>query len=530
EAELGLDSPDSEEEHSLAVPRTRRPGTLQLPPTFAPQISVTSDDGSTTSPMHALDTDSPSKNRRLSSLVTHSQSRSSLVGSDAESPSKTPPKSRRHSVMADALTPRHSSAGLAPAEGRRRSSIAPLSGEMKSGFISQYVDAVDKVSRLRDEVIMVRDPNARSAAFLQAGFSSKPLNMKGKTDRQTGLIPRNQKLSKAAEGGPATLESCQKSIEDGLSKGIYTARTVADIFKSASPKIRKLLETTPLKDVKESDPNREYICDRNGRPVTADYDLLGIGKRKSEVEEDGADRPVSKSDLGFTTPSAIGTIIDLNVQVKGDGYAGGLLFHHGAEDRNEKFTQAQGKSVLFDPTKRGAETITATDDNMKYFNGKLAELDKKGYDVYRNKNWGSAKAHRLKSKVMDGFNALAGAYGFKEITISDFDALDPMQIYKQIAPLELEGPEIELRQRLYHNLCQLDPAISKLPMTTFKRTSSRGPSPYAPSPQVPSSKSLRKQDLIQRLEREINAFAAKYSDLPTVDAPVLSTVTSIVNC
>lgn len=434
------------------------------------------------------------------------------------------PDSRRNS-LAIGQRPRHSSTDPNLSAAERRNSSVPRReskrrDDLQTGFTRQYIDAVDKVARLRQEVIMVRDPNEKSAVFHQAGFSTKPLNMKGKTDRLTGLIPRRQELSKAKEGGPTTLAKCQQSIDDGLAKGIYTALTVREIIQEASPQARKLLRSTPLGELEKTDPGREYICNPKRKPITADYDLLGIGRRKVDAETDAdttADQPLSIKDVGFSTPSAIGTIIDLNVQVKADGYDGGLLFHHGAEDRNEKFTQAQGKSVLFDPTKEGPETISSLDGNMQYFDRKLKELDRKGFDVYRNENWKQPEEHRSMTKVMQDYNSLGGRHGLKEMSISDFHALNPQKVYQDVMGLPLDKAEdIQQRERIIYYLKQLDPTLELQRATTpHSRGPSRSASPIGQHPKVPAKQSQRKADIRSRIAAATNELAEKY---PTIEA------------
>lgn len=514
-------SPDSTTEpESDESPRlSEDTGSSGIP--YTPQISVMDEQGAlviTPEERDSLTFPSMKDQKQL-------PHRGSLFSSTQKGPesSKDPVPKRRASVAPGmGINPSH----LSPrgSGGRRKSSVLPHEAKrrdnLQSGFTRQYIESVDKVSRLRDEVILVRDPNARSSKFHQAGFSSKPLNMKGKTDRQTGLIPRDQSLSKAAEGGPSVLEKCQKSIDEGLKKGIYAAKSVKTLFEEASAEIHQLLKTTPLNDLLTEDPDREYICNPAGKPVTADYDLLGIGKRKEAMDPEGADKPIFKTDIGFGTASAIGTIIDLNVQVKGDGYGGGLLFHHGAEHRNEKFTQPQGKSVLFDPTTKGPETISATDANMKLFDEKLKSLDHKGYDVYRNQNWDNPEDHRLKTKIMEDFNSIGLQHQLKEMSISDFANFDAHALYEQIAPLELSGHEIEVRSRLHYNLSKLDPSLKKAPITTYKREVSRAASPYA-SGSLPSKKSVRRQDLIARILQEVDSLSYLYPEIGLINAEQL---------
>ncbi len=438
------------------------------------------------------------------------------------------PNSRKNSLAANVKTRGQSLAPNLAFGGRRKSSVprheALRRDSLQTGFTRQYIDAVDKIAQLRDEVIMVRDPNVKSGVFHQAGFSSKPLNMKGKTDRLTGLIPRKQELSKAKEGGPTTLAKCQKSIDDGIAKGIYTVRTVKQIIQDATPEARKLLMSTPLGQLEKVDPSREYICDPRQRPITADYDLLGIGRRKSEVEQDAntpADQPIFNSDVGFSTPSSIGTIIDLNIQVKAAGYEGGLLFHHGAEQMNESFTQAQGKSVLFDPTKRGPETISSTDGNMAYFDEKLKGLDRKGFDVYRNQNWRDPKEHRGMAKIMADYNILGAKHGLKEMTISDFQSFDAQTVFKQVSELDLtKAEEMQTRDRMVYNLRQIDPSIEPIRSSTpSAQTNSRPASPYAKSRGLPSKEALRKEDITKRIINTVGELAEKYPTVKPVNGP-----------
>lgn len=436
--------------------------------------------------------------------------------------------SRKNSLATNIDTRRKSLAPNLAFGGRRKSSVprheALRRDSLQTGFTRQYIDAVDKVAQLRDEVIMVRDPNGKSGVFHQAGFSSKPLNMKGKTDRLTGLIPRKQELSKAKEGGPTTLAKCQKSIDDGIAKGIYTVRTVKQIIQDATPEARKLLQSTPLGQLEKVDPSREYICDPRQRPITADYDLLGIGRRKSEVEQDAntpADQPIFNSDVGFSTPSSIGTIIDLNIQVKAAGYDGGLLFHHGAEQMNESFTQAQGKSVLFDPTKRGPETISSTDGNMGYFDEKLKGLDRKGFDVYRNQNWRDPKEHRGMAKIMADYNVLGAKYGLKEMTISDFQTFDAQSVFKQIAELDLtKADDMQTRDRIVYNLRQIDPSIEPIRSSTPSAQGiSRPASPFAQSLGLPSKESLRREDITKRIINSVNELAENHPGVKPIAGP-----------
>lgn len=325
------------------------------------------------------------------------------------------------------------------------------------------MDSIERVTVLRDEMISVRDPNPQSVAFLEAGFSSKPLDMKGKTERVAALIPRDQRLGKAGERDALTLAECQASVDKGLEKGWYTTKTVSEIIADAPTRVaRKLLKSSPLSQL---DANQQLVCDADGRPLTADYDLLSISRKKGTDDPLGADKRVDKPDLGTITSSMSGTLIDLNVQVVLDGYAGGLLFHHGPEQFNDDFTQSLEKSMLFSPVGRsvsaipgGPSLIPGRDQNPKFFHAFLDEMSKQGFTTRKNKNWGSPEEHRLKAKLMADCNDLAATYpSLRPITQSMFSELDLRAIRRTIRALELKDyREVIARQRMLFTLGELE--------------------------------------------------------------------------
>jgi hypothetical protein len=297
--------------------------------------------------------------------------------------------------------------------------------------------------------------------YLQANFASKPLDMKGKTQEATGLIPVDQSKGKASRLARPDFEKCQHAVDDGLEAGIYTKRTGQEIIdyvqkqKGVPSGVKGRIKTKvgPY-------ASTAFVCDSKGRPVTADYDLFVIGSKR-EGQPTG-EKPMAKKDLGTVTPMQIGTIIDLNIQVALSGYQGGLLFHHGAEQRNEAVTQALGKNALFSPVdvsapvggiKKGVQEWSMLDISPERLKQTIGKLQERGYDVYANVNWEleTTKEHVMKVRLASAYNAFVKTYeGFDEVTLTEVPRLgDKVRLFPGTKASNKETYRVQERRQRF---------------------------------------------------------------------------------
>jgi hypothetical protein len=309
-----------------------------------------------------------------------------------------------------------------------------VEGAEEFGMVPDFARAIQTVAEARDEILGVREVNRESMDYLQANFASKPLDMKGKTQEATGLIPVDQSKGKARRLPKGDFDKCQHAVDHGLEVGIYTKRTGQQIIQYVQG--QKSVPSGVKERIKAKlgpHASTVFVCDSKGRPVTADYDLFIIGSKR-ETQTKG-EKATAKKDLGTVTPMQIGTIIDLNIQVALSGYQGGLLFHHGAEQRNEAVTQALGKNALFSPVdvaahtggiKRGLQEWSMLDISPQRLKQYIGKLQEKGYDVYANVNWEleTTEEHVMKVRLASAYNAFVKTHeDFDEITLTEVPKL-----------------------------------------------------------------------------------------------------------
>jgi len=243
-----------------------------------------------------------------------------------------------------------------------------------SNMVPQHAEVFERLSTQRGEILIFRSVNADARQLLELHYSTKGMNVKGKSSNwgpQRAYIPVEQKFSKL--GDPERLDQALRrsgsefadevreiaKFHDQVSKCLKArppcafkmdlalpngdrVMTVPDpragrempiVMDSAgvyrNPDTRSPLVLTPgqLRDMRPLEvlaaPDAQGVL----RPLTADYDFLAMGRKGSNT------RPTFDTEQGWTSAADRQTIDALNQAVARDaGFGGGNVSHHGAEN------------------------------------------------------------------------------------------------------------------------------------------------------------------------------------------------------
>jgi hypothetical protein len=235
-----------------------------------------------------------------------------------------------------------------------------------------------------DNVMIFRYVNESATHAIRNNRGTKGMHVKGKSadwGPQAGFIPADQKFSKLGNPDAPRLDDVagsskkvKKCVDAGICKQVGLTLTNGDevmVWKGIGgevPVIKrgdKFYEygTDKLLDVNPANAEPMMVLaeihPKSGKlePITADYDLLGIG---------------AKQDVQIANMHDVEGMIDdierkakdrLNEAGKRRGYEGGNLVHHGAETQNPYTPGAFDKDPLvtvLDPDK-GVMTIPKCD-------------------------------------------------------------------------------------------------------------------------------------------------------------------------
>jgi hypothetical protein len=229
--------------------------------------------------------------------------------------------------------------------------------------LQNAVRSVEKDLKIR---IIERETNINSIKYLEMGYPSKPMRLKAKTAAVgiiAGLIPINQKLSKASE---QEIIKFSEIIQKGLQEGVFKSSVVERdgfvvVLDSDGNQIWKLKSK-----VLATDKLVEVVADaKSGLPITGDLDLafitLGpISKRNTLSPSKILNQPMT----GIESEFEITVREKINTRYHQEIYEGSLtrrkivndLVNHGPESRNPiprppdyPFVDTQGTVIVEGP-------------------------------------------------------------------------------------------------------------------------------------------------------------------------------------
>ncbi|MCB1759893.1 MAG: hypothetical protein KDI68_08975 [Gammaproteobacteria bacterium] len=230
-----------------------------------------------------------------------------------------------------------------------------------SGMVPTHASAFERLSKARDEIYLMRGVNPDTRRLLEQDFSTKGMNIKGKSSDwgpHAALIPVDQKFSKLGnprlqidEKQAAKIVEFHGKLEKCLQKGecLKTDAVMPDgtrIMVVENPNLGQEMPVTlkdggyfdfegnPIELAPEVQPRpMEVVAVRNDSgelvPVTADYDLLAFG-----FQGEGSRSMGFHETLGNIGERETEALNQLNAAGSLAGYKGGKLSHHGAENVN----------------------------------------------------------------------------------------------------------------------------------------------------------------------------------------------------
>jgi hypothetical protein len=264
-----------------------------------------------------------------------------------------------------------------------------------SGMVASHADAFADVARKRDEIFMVRDVNPDATRLIEGNAATKPMTIKSKSATEgviAGAIPVEPALNKtgtqlrraraelaeAAPGSPTRaywegeVAMLEKKVDEAWSviEHCRETRCAQEVpFTRADGKVvhqtRRPGSDSPSYVVRDdagrwvdaetgealdfspaSAPTEVRVLGdpESGRVLTADYDLLNFGKKGEHSA------PSYSNDTGFISPEQQEALQELNEAIRGRGYEGGNVVHHGAEENFFKSPGIEGEAITaFEP-------------------------------------------------------------------------------------------------------------------------------------------------------------------------------------
>jgi hypothetical protein len=241
-----------------------------------------------------------------------------------------------------------------------------------SGMTADHGEAFSKVAGERDEVILTQKTNPSATDLIDDGAATKNMHIKGKSANSgpaEGYIPTDQSLSPkvtnpteaelAAHGGSkeGVLDYYNKQVQKCIDDGYAVEKEV--IGKDG----------TPVKVL--ADP-------KTGQPITADYDLLGVGTKKPGMVQ------VPDPDLGNITAGGRELKDNLNQAVVGpERSIDNPVVHHGAANEAPVNPGVNYPVTAYEPS---GNVVSIKDEAAlkDYFN----TMNAKGYSMQPHPDWG----------------------------------------------------------------------------------------------------------------------------------------------
>jgi len=270
---------------------------------------------------------------------------------------------------------------LAPvAKNAFRQMRAIRSANMAPGHADAFID----IARQRDEIIMIRPVNPHATDLIANNAATKSMHIKGKSSNwgpHAGLIPVDQRLSKM--GAPGKSPSPEKIAEyNELNYKALGERPILDEAGNVTG-WEKIPGVEPVAiRVQVEGPDGKMIDvlgdPKTGQPITADYDLFAVGSRNGPGGV-LTDHP----DFGNIGIAEVDTMDALNEAVKGKGYAGGNIVHHGPANRYAKhFESADFPITCFTPD-GNVHVLNDVQDVRNFYD----TWTKKGYQLDAMNEW-----------------------------------------------------------------------------------------------------------------------------------------------
>lgn len=244
------------------------------------------------------------------------------------------------------------------------------------------------VAQARNEILVHRPVEPAAYAYLTDGHPTKGIHVKGKTadwGPHRGLIPVLQKYSKIASVSvPEKRESLIKwfdkknceSIEKGKAFPLwFRLNNTYAVLRDSRIQWTEVLE--------EGDQPLELMANPyRHRYLTADIDFLAFGIFATEG-------PIfHDNEFGVVTERELETIMALNTECAKNGYSGGRIVQHGAEDRFDHSEGVDYPVTIFEPD--GTMMVIEEDCGIikdqflrRYFQTKSLE----GYTLEVNPSW-----------------------------------------------------------------------------------------------------------------------------------------------
>jgi len=323
---------------------------------------------------------------------------------------------------------------------------AKLAAIEASNIVYTHALAISEVAQQRGEVIIIRPVNSHSTRLIEADSATKEMRVKGKSadwGPQRGLIAVDQAFSKitgpADTGAPERIAKFNCEVLFSIQEGIAVPRDYRVRIEGAAFDVHRRRDASsgsyqdyacneangslapaagfaaaigeriqagrrpplylrdaqgrfwhaddpdlPARDVVDAEtiPLRVLADPKDGRYLTADYDLLAIGTRgePGEARFDPA--------RGYVTESYLATIRAINQRVEATGYDGGNVVHHGPESH---FTKSEGvdyPNTVFAPNGE-IEIIRQGPEGQadRYAKRLFARFKRAGWHLEPNQRW-----------------------------------------------------------------------------------------------------------------------------------------------
>ncbi|WP_161958135.1 anthrax toxin-like adenylyl cyclase domain-containing protein [Azospirillum palustre] len=286
-----------------------------------------------------------------------------------------------------------------------------------SSMLPHHAAGFATVANTRKEVIIVRNVNEHAQPWIKMGCPTKDMHIKGKSASwgpHAGLIPEKQEYSKLTDAGDVKKYNTKVkkllaekppaakalplripppngepvTVHANLAPPPSEVMKVGEHYYRAGPPGEKMLSDA-VKPVPDGEPLTVLADPVSGMPITADYDLLAIGRIPPE------DRPPSKiinddDVLGTLSRSEKKTLRALQraTETPGRGRPSQRVVHHGPENRNPdekigRLSHSDFPMASYMPD-GSVRSIESEQQLLDLFN----DMNAKGYNLSPHPGWG----------------------------------------------------------------------------------------------------------------------------------------------
>ena len=143
-----------------------------------------------------------------------------------------------------------------------------------SGMTPAHFEVFERIAKQENLIIAVRNTNPRSTPLIARRFPAKPMAIKAKTSKTTGIVTIENGLYTENFGDVVRLKHKTVDGQKHLKAALDNGYAVVDQFGVPRTKNGKILE---LSDNPGWDYEPGQIIDiRQKKPLVGDYDLLGV--------------------------------------------------------------------------------------------------------------------------------------------------------------------------------------------------------------------------------------------------------------